>query len=69
MDSIQSPAPQPTRRLRRKAAAEYLNIAPATLAADVCRPRLRIPYVKCGRVVLYDVRDLDAWLASHRVEV
>jgi len=63
-----TPSPSP-RRMRRKAAAEYIGIAASTLAADVCRPRLKIPYVKCGRVILYEVADLDSWLASHRVEV
>lgn len=40
-------------------AAEYLKISPATLASDVSRQSLRIPYVKLGsRMRRYRLKDL-----------
>ena len=53
------------RRLRALEAAEYLRLSASTLA----KMRLRgggPAYIKAGRVVLYDRRDLDAWLSAHR---
>ena len=51
--------------LRPREAAEYLAIAPITLAKLRCYgggPR----YAKIGRCVIYNVADLDAWLESGR---
>jgi excisionase family DNA binding protein len=53
------------RKLRTPEAAEYVGIASSTLE------KLRVtgggaPYIRIGRVVLYDPDDLDAWLAAHR---
>jgi predicted DNA-binding transcriptional regulator AlpA len=54
------------RKLRAPDAASYLSLSQSTLA----KMRLRgdgPPYAKAGRrVVLYDVRDLDAWLDARR---
>ena len=54
------------RKLRVPAAAEYLGLSASTLA----KMRLRgdgPPYSKAGpRVVVYDVVDIDSWLASRR---
>ncbi len=54
------------RNLRAPAAADYLGFSTSTLA----KMRLRgdgPPYAKAGpRIVVYDVADLDAWLASRR---
>ena len=54
------------RMMRAPAAAEYLGLSASTLA----KMRLRGDgpfYSKAGpRVVVYDVVDLDAWLASRR---
>ncbi len=53
-------------KLRAPAAAEYLAISASTLA----KMRLRgdgPPFFKAGaRVVLYDVAELEAWLADRR---
>jgi hypothetical protein len=53
-------------------AAVYIGMSTAYLRMDRCRghvgKRTSGPaYLKMGRVVKYDVRDLDAWLAAHRV--
>ena len=53
-------------RLRAEQAAAYLGLSPSTLA------KLRMsgdgpPYAKAGpRIVVYDIADLDAWLAARR---
>lgn len=57
------------RPMNRQEAAAYLGLSPATLAADVCRPRLRIKHMRAGRRCVYFQADLDAWIASHKVEV
>jgi predicted DNA-binding transcriptional regulator AlpA len=53
------------RRLRTRAAAHYLGYAESTLE------KKRItgegpPFIRLGRAVVYDTRDLDAWLAARR---
>lgn len=54
------------RVLRTPDAAQYLGLAPSTLA----KMRLRgdgPPYIKSGpRIVVYTVADLAAWLQSRR---
>ena len=54
-----------SRRLRTPEAAAYLGVSTSFLA------KLRVygspvPYSKLGRSVVYDVRDLDAWLEQNR---
>jgi excisionase family DNA binding protein len=51
--------------LRTREASAYTGLAKSTLE------KLRVsgagsPYIRVGRVVLYDPDDLDTWLASHR---
>jgi excisionase family DNA binding protein len=58
-------SPSPRRKLRTREAAAYTGLAKSTLE------KLRVtgrgaPYIRIGRVVLYDPDDLDAWLAAHR---
>jgi predicted DNA-binding transcriptional regulator AlpA len=53
------------RRLRTPAAADYLGYSQSTLE------KKRIsgdgpPFIRLGRAIVYDTRDLDAWLASRR---
>jgi excisionase family DNA binding protein len=55
----------PRRMLRTREAAAYTGLAKSTLE------KLRVhgggcPYIRLGRVVVYDPDDLDAWLAAHR---
>jgi hypothetical protein len=53
-------------KLRSEAAARYVGLATSTLA------KMRVrgdgpPFSKAGkRVVVYDIRDLEAWLHSTR---
>jgi len=55
-------------KLDTEEAAEYLGLAPETLATWRCRKTQEIPFYKLGRRVKYLKADLDAWLESHRVE-
>ncbi len=56
----------PSRYLRTKAAAAYLKLSPSTLA----KMRLRgdgPPYSKAGpKIVVYDIADLDTYIADRR---
>lgn len=54
------------RRLRTKAAAEYIGYSESTLEKKRCSGD-GPPFIRLGRAVVYDTRDLDAWLAEHRV--
>ena len=52
-------------RLRTPEAADYLGYAESTLE------KKRVtgdgpPFIRLGRLVVYDSRDLDAWLAERR---
>jgi len=52
-------------RLRTADAAAYCASSKSTF--DKYRLTGEGPaYIKLGRVVVYDLEDLDAWLASHR---
>lgn len=57
-----------SRRLRTKAAADYLGYSESTLE----KKRLTgngPPFIRLGvrGAIVYDTRDLDAWLADRRV--
>jgi hypothetical protein len=59
--------------LREGLAAEYLDMSVAFLQAGRCRGTFgkRTPtpaFHKFGRLVKYDVADLDAWLSARRVD-
>jgi hypothetical protein len=70
MTAVPAHTLEPVRRGARKmlgtpAAAAYCGSSASTLA------KLRVfgggpAYVKLGRRVVYDITDLDRWLASHR---
>jgi len=55
------------RRLDQSAAAAYLGVSPNTLNKWRVVGRPHIPFIKVGRRVVYDSRDLDAFLTTHRV--
>jgi len=48
-------------------AAQYLGVTGGTLYAWVCYRR--IPYVKIGRLVKFDLKQLDAWTQKNSVDV
>jgi len=53
------------RRLRTPAAADYLGYSESTLE----KKRLTgdgPPFIRLGRSIVYDTRDLDTWLAGRR---
>jgi excisionase family DNA binding protein len=54
--------------LTREQAADYLCVAPQTLAVwamDKNRARRPLPFVKIGRMVRYRKADLDAFIQSN----
>ncbi len=58
-------APKSKSYLRTNAAADYVGLAVSTMA------KARVegwgpPYIKTGRIILYDRDDLDNWLASRK---
>ncbi|MEE4211688.1 MAG: helix-turn-helix domain-containing protein [Parvularcula sp.] len=57
--------PKPRTYLRTKAAAAYLQCAVSTLAKRRCSGD-GPAFVKSGRIVLYDVADLDAWAEQQK---
>jgi predicted DNA-binding transcriptional regulator AlpA len=54
-------------KIRRREAAQYLGIAPATLAKWAVTGG-GPPMYKISAAVIYDTADLDAWLADRRRE-
>ncbi|MEM7442899.1 MAG: helix-turn-helix domain-containing protein [Pseudomonadota bacterium] len=54
------------RRVNTEKAAQYVNLAKATLEKDRVTGRLGIPFAKLGRRVIYDLNDLDAWVDRRR---
>jgi len=50
--------------LRPREAAEYLGVAPITLAKLRCYGG-GPTYAKCGRMIIYTRENLDGWLADH----
>ncbi|PKN01901.1 MAG: DNA-binding protein [Elusimicrobia bacterium HGW-Elusimicrobia-1] len=46
-------------------AAEYLGTTEGTLYVWVCRKR--IPHIKMGRKLMFDVSDLEKWIASQKI--
>ena len=53
------------RRLRTEPAAEYLGLSRATLEKQR-HYGIGPTFCKLGRIVVYDTRDLDAYLAESR---
>jgi len=49
-----------------KELSEYIGITEGTLRVWVCHKK--IPYVKVGRLVKFDLRKIDQWLEKNAVE-
>ena len=47
--------------------AEYIGVKEGTISVWVCHKK--IPYVKVGRLVKFDLRKIDQWLEERSVEV
>ena len=52
------------RWLSTREAAQYLGLAPSTLANDRCARLLNLPFSRIGRRVVYDKQQLDAYLLA-----
>lgn len=55
------------RFLNKKELAEYLGLKEGTVSVWVCYRK--IPFVRVGRLVKFDLRKIDAWIAENSVEV
>lgn len=55
-----------TKKLTRSEAADHLGVNPQTLANWAHTGRVKIPFYKVGRKVIYFKADLDAYLDSTR---
>ena len=53
-----------SRWLSTKDAAAYLGVAVSTLNNDRCSRLLGLPFSRVGRRILYDRRELDAYLLA-----
>ena len=49
-----------------KKLAEYLDLSENTLYSWVCMRK--IPYFKVGRLVKFDLREIEAWLTKTKVK-
>ncbi len=58
------------RTLRESAAAEHIGLSPYFLRAGRrgLNAAATLPFLRLGRAIVYDTRDLDAWLADRRVD-
>lgn len=63
MSSQSTPLQRP--KLRTRQAAAYTGLAKSTLEKLRCYGG-GAPYIRIGRIVLYDPDDLDTWLAAHK---
>jgi excisionase family DNA binding protein len=61
------PVSEARRYLDVQEVADYIRST--VLTVRVKTSRREIPYIKCGRRVLYDRTEIDAWLAAQRVPV
>lgn len=49
-----------------KEMAEYLGLTVGTMYVWVCHKK--IPYLKVGKLVKFDLREIEKWLKDKRVE-
>ncbi|MGN5136463.1 helix-turn-helix domain-containing protein [Aeromonas veronii] len=54
-------------RLTRREAAAYLGLSEKTLGVWASNGRYELPYYKLGNRTLYELADLDAFLASRKM--
>ena len=47
--------------------SEYLGVTKGTLYVWVCHKR--IPYLKMGRLVKFDLQEIESWLKDKRVKI
>jgi len=54
------------RYLSIKELSEYLGLTTKTLYVWVCHKK--IPYFKLGRLVKFDLREIEDWMAKKKIE-
>jgi predicted DNA-binding transcriptional regulator AlpA len=58
----------PQLRITEKDTSKYTGMSRSFLRIARMRGKGGPPYIKIGRAVRYDIRDLDQWLADRRVD-
>lgn len=66
MNAQAEPTAMRDEKLNVLGAAPILGVSPFTVRAWV-RER-RIPFYRCGRRLVFSRKELEAWLAAHRVD-
>ena len=51
--------------INKKELAEYLRLSVYTIDTYVCHNR--IPYIKIGRRILFDLGEIDKWIEEQKV--
>jgi hypothetical protein len=54
------------RFVRTPEAAAHIGLSAVTLEKDRVSGRMGLPFIKIGRVVLYDLVEIEHWLAHFR---
>ena len=65
MADKERPSPEEVRLMTVKEAARYLGTTPATLYTRIWRRE--VPFIKLGRSVRFDVRDLEEMIEQFKV--
>ncbi|MFA5858406.1 MAG: helix-turn-helix domain-containing protein [Elusimicrobiota bacterium] len=47
--------------------SEYLGLSKNTIYSWIWQRK--IPYVKCGRLVKFDKKDIDQWIERHKIDI
>ncbi len=54
-----------TRYIDKKALSEYLGLSRFTIDMWVCQRR--IPFIKMGRRVMFDLQDIEKWISQNKI--
>jgi excisionase family DNA binding protein len=56
------------RFLSLRQAANYIGMSPTTVYRLTYRMTNRLPFYKVGKLKLFRLEDIDAWMQQHRVD-
>lgn len=59
-----TPTLAPRRWADAKVTAAHIGSTPATLATWRCTGSVRLPFHRCGKLIRYDLNEVDAFLAA-----
>ena len=67
-ETMKSQGHRNRRYLTDKEVEEMTGLATSTLAKGRCWKTLKLPYIKVGKTVRYDIVDVEAFMAARRVD-